>query len=326
MSVILKQKVEIPAAWKGKDIKDDGSWIFHWTDEHIAILEKGLASVKAKGLTCPDFTKEDFPITELAEEINYFNTELEDGKGFILIRGLPIERYTDEEAAIIYYGLGLHMGTPVSQNIKGDMLGHVRDVGAADPKTVRVYETSEYLPYHADLADVVGLLSLRKAKSGGMSSLSSATTLFNEILENHIEYLGLLHRHFLMEHIANGDAGPVPIFSYYKGKLSAMHLRQYIEIAQARVGLPLSPVEIEAFDLVDSILNDPDIRLDMMMEPGDIQFCNNYTIFHSRTGFEDYEEPERKRHLYRLWLKMPNARECAPDFPGKEGIAKREIA
>jgi hypothetical protein len=156
-----------------------------------------------------------------------------------------------------------------------------------------------------------------------MSSLSSAMTLFNEILEKHTEYLGLLHRHFLMEHIANGDAGPVPIFSYHKGKLSAMHLRQYIEIAQARVGLPLSPVEVEAFDLVDSILNDPDIRLDMMMEPGDIQFCNNYTIFHSRTGFEDYEEEDRKRHLYRLWLKMPNARECAPDFPGKEGIAKR---
>ena len=102
-----------------------------------------------------------------------------------------------------------------------------------------------------------------------------------------------------------------------------MHLRQYIEIAQEKAGLPLSPVEVEAFDLVDSILNDPDIRLDMMMEPGDIQFANNYTIFHSRTGFEDYEEEDKKRHLLRLWLKMPNARECAPDFPGKEGIAKR---
>jgi hypothetical protein len=324
MSVIYGSKIDVPAAWKGKDIKDDNSWIYNWSDEQIAILEKGLAAVKEKGLTCPNFTKNDFPIAELADAINHFNTELEDGKGFILIRGLPIERYSDDEAAIIYYGLGLHMGTPVSQNIKGDMLGHVRDVGAADPKSVRVYETSEYLPYHADMSDVVGLLSLRKAKAGGLSSISSAMTLFNEIFENHKEYLGLLHRHFLMEHINNGSAGPTPIFSYHKGKLSAMHLRQYIEIAQNKAGLPLSPVEVEAFDLVDSILNDPDIRLDMMMEPGDIQFCNNYTIFHSRTGFEDYPEPERKRHLYRLWLKMPNARECADDFPGKDGIAKRD--
>lgn len=323
MSVIHKQKIEGPSAWKGKDIKDDDSWIYHWSDESISVLEKALENVKQKGLTAPDFTKEDFPISALAEEINYFNEELENGKGFIVIRGLPIERYTDDEAAIIYYGLGLHMGTPVSQNMNGDMLGHVKNIGALDPKQVRVYETNEYLPYHADLSDVVGLLCLRKAKSGGMSSLSSAMTLFNEILEKHPEYLGLLHRHFLLEHLNDGDVGQTPIFSYYEGKLSGMYLRQYIEIAQENAGLPLSPVEVEALDLIDSILSDPDIRLDMMMEPGDIQFANNYAIFHSRTGFEDYEELDRRRHLYRLWLKMPNSRELASDFPGRNGISKR---
>lgn len=323
MSVILKEKIEDPSAWKGKDIKDDGSWIYHWSDQSISVLEKALENVKQKGLQVPDFTKEDFPITELSEEIRYFNEELENGKGFIVIRGLPIERYTDDEAAIIYYGLGLHMGTPVSQNIKGDMLGDVRNIGATDTKQVRVYETNEYLPYHADLSDVVGLLCLRKAKSGGMSSLSSAMTLYNEILEKHPEYLGLLHRLFLLEHLNDGDVGLTPIFSHHKGKLSARYLRQYIEIAQENAGLPLSGVEVEALDLIDSILNNPDIRLDMMMEPGDIQFANNYTIFHSRTSFEDYDELERRRHLYRLWLKMPNARELAPDFPGRNGISKR---
>ena len=323
MSVILKEKIEDPSAWKGKDIKDDGSWIYHWSDQSISVLEKALENVKQKGLQVPDFTKEDFPITELSEEISYFNEELENGKGFIVIRGLPIERYTDDEAAIIYYGLGLHMGTPVSQNIKGDMLGDVRNIGATDTRQVRVYETNEYLPYHADLSDVVGLLCLRKAKSGGMSSLSSAMTLYNEILEKHPEYLGLLHRLFLLEHLNDGDVGLTPIFSHHKGKLSARYLRQYIEIAQENAGLPLSGVEVEALDLIDSILNNPDIRLDMMMEPGDIQFANNYTIFHSRTSFEDYDELERRRHLYRLWLKMPNARELAPDFPGRNGISKR---
>lgn len=323
MSVIHKEKIEGPSAWKGKDIKDDDSWIYHWSDESISVLENALENVKQKGLKVPDFTKEDFPITALTEEINYFNEELENGKGFIVIRGLPIERYTDDEAAIIYYGLGLHMGTPVSQNTNGDMLGHVKNIGALDPKQVRVYETNEYLPYHADLSDVVGLLCLRKAKSGGLSSLSSAMTLFNEILEKHPEYLGVLHRHFLLEHLNDGDVGQTPIFSYYKGKLSGMYLRQYIEIAQTNAGLPLSPVEVEALDLVDKILSDPDIRIDMMMEPGDIQFANNYAIFHSRTGFEDYEELDRRRHLYRLWLKMPNSRELAPDFPGRNGISKR---
>ena len=323
MSVILKQKITDPSAWKGKDIKDDDSWIYHWSEQSISVLEKALENVKQKGLKVPDFTKEDFPITELAEEISYFNEELENGKGFIVIRGLPIERYTDEDAATIYYGLGLHMGTPVSQNIKGDMLGDVRNIGAENTREVRVYETNEHLPYHADLSDVVGLLCLRKAKAGGMSSLSSAMTLYNEILEKHPEYLGVLHRHFLLEHLNDGDVGQTPIFSYHQGKLSGMYLRQYIEIAQENAGLPLSPVEVEALDLVDSILCDPDIRLDMMMEPGDIQFANNYSIFHSRTSFEDHEEIELRRHLYRLWLKMPNSRELADDFPGRNGISKR---
>lgn len=323
MGVIHKEKIQGPSAWKGKDLKKDESWIYHWSEEAIASLEKALEQVKEKGLQTPNFTKEDFLITDLAEEVAYFNEELENGRGFLLLRGLPIERYTDEEVSIIYYGLGLHMGIPVSQNVKGDMLGHVRNVGELDTKKVRVYETNEYLPYHADLTDVVGLLSLRKAKAGGLSSLASAMTLYNEMLEKHPEHLGILFRLFLMEHLDNGSPGLTPVFSYHEGKLSGRYMRQYIEIAQENAGFPLSKVEIEAFDLVDSILNDEDIRIDMMLEPGDIQFANNYSIFHSRTSFEDYEEVDRRRHLFRLWLKMPNARELAPDFPGGNGIPKQ---
>lgn len=323
MGVIHKEKIQGPSAWKGKELLQDDSWIYFWSEEAITSLENALEHVKQKALQVPNFTKEDFPIPELTNEIAYFNEELENGKGFLLLRGLPIERYTDEEASIIYYGLGLHMGTPVSQNIKGDMLGHVRNIGELDTKKVRVYETNENLPYHADLSDVVGLLSLRKAKTGGLSSISSAMTLYNEILEKHPEYLGILYRLFLMEHLDDGNPGLTPIFSYHDGKLSARYMRQYIEIAQENAGIPLSKVEIEALDLVDLILNDEDIRIDMMLEPGDIQFANNYTVFHSRTHFEDYEEIDRRRHLLRLWLKMPNARELAPDFPGRNGIPKR---
>ncbi len=324
MGVILKEKVQGVSAWKGKDLLKDDSWIYHWSDEAIASLENALEQIKQKGLQVPNFTKDDFPIPELADEIAYFNDELENGKGFLLLRGLPIERYTDEDTSIIYYGLGLHMGTPVSQNIKGDMLGHVRNIGELDTTKVRVYETNENLPYHTDLSDVVGLLSLRKAKTGGLSSLSSGMTLYNEILEKHPEYIGILHRLFLMEHLGNGEPGFTPIFSYHDGKLSNRYMRKYIEIAQENAGFPLSKVDIEALDLVDSILNDEDLRMDMMMEPGDIQFANNYSILHSRTEFEDYEDVNNRRHLLRLWLKMPNARELAPDFPGRNGIEKRE--
>lgn len=320
MSSILKEKVKVPLAWKGMDLAKDNSWVYYLSEESIASLESALYYVKQKGLKAPFFKKEDFPLPDLAEEIAYFIKELEDGKGFLLIRGLPMERYTDEEASIIYWGLGLHMGIPVSQNANGDFLGHVIDQGLSlENSNVRGYQTKLHLPFHADGSDVVGLLSLRKGKSGGYSSIVSSMAVYNEILEKYPEYLGILCRPFNFDRRGEEAPGesPVftsPIFSYFDGKLSCRYVRLFIESAQAKTGIQLSKVEIEALDILDSLLHDEKMHFNMMLEPGDIQFVNNYTVLHSRTQYEDYEEPERKRHLLRLWLTMPNGREIAPEF------------
>ncbi|CRK82966.1 Taurine catabolism dioxygenase TauD, TfdA family [Neobacillus massiliamazoniensis] len=337
---ILKEKIQGPAAWKGIELAKDNSWIYYLSEKAITSLENALMKVKQKGLQAPDFTKGDFPIPELVDEIAYFVDELENGKGFLLIRGLPIERYTDEEASIIYWGLGLHLGTPATQNAKGDLLGHVFDQGLdIQDSNVRGYQTNAHLPFHPDGSDVVGLLSLRKAKSGGFSSIVSSMAVYNEILEKYPEYLGILYRPYLLDRRGEEAPGesPVyssPVFSYYKGKLSCRFNRGYVESAQAKTGIYLSKVEIEAYDLIDSLLHDKDMHIDMLLEPGDMQFVNNYTVLHSRTVYEDYEEPERKRHLLRLWLTMPNGREIAPDFAmfidektgkaGRGGIPVRE--
>ncbi|MED1114581.1 TauD/TfdA family dioxygenase [Bacillus paramycoides] len=320
MSIILKGKIKGRSVWKGIELAKDDSWIYYLSEKMIATLEKAVLHVQRKGLKAPDFGKEDFPISDLADEITYFVDELENGRGFLLIRGLPMERYTDEEASIIYWGLGLYLGIPIIQSKKGDLLGHIKDVGLDFKNTsVRGYQTNVHLPYHTDLADVVGLLCLRKAKSGGLSSIASSMAIYNEILEKYPEYLGILYRPFF--HDLRGEEAPStspvvlsPIFSYYDGKLSCRWIRNYIESAQAKTDVSLTKLEIEAFDLLDSLTHDKNMHIDMMMEPGDMQFVNNYTVMHSRTVFEDYEEDERKRHLLRLWLMMPNGRKIAPDF------------
>ncbi|WP_409174549.1 TauD/TfdA family dioxygenase [Brevibacillus fortis] len=340
MGSIIKEKIQGAVAWKGTDLAQDDSWIYNLSEKTIAALESALFHVKQKGLQAPDFNKEDFPIQDLSDEIAYFVDELENGRGFLLIRGLPIERYTDEEASIIYWGLGLHMGIPVTQNARGDVLGHVIDQGLSlENPNVRGYQTKLHLPFHADGSDVVGLLSLRKAKSGGFSSIISSMAVYNEILEKYPEYLGILYRPFIFDRRGEEAPGesPVftsPIFSYYDGKLSCRYVRTFIESAQVKTGTHLSKVEIEALDMLDSILHDENMHYNMMMEPGDMQFVNNYTMLHSRTLYEDYEEPERKRHLLRLWLTMPNGREIASDFamyidehtgkPGRGGIPVRK--
>lgn len=340
MSIILKEKVKGASTWKGIDLAKDDSWVYYLSENTITSIENALFYVKQKGLKAPDFRKEDFPIHDLADEIAYFIEELENGKGFLLIRGLPMEKYTDDEASIIYWGLGLHMGVPVSQNANGDLLGHVIDQGLSlENSNVRGYQTKLHLPFHADGSDVVGLLSLRKGKSGGYSSIVSSMAVYNEILEKHPEYLGILCRPFFFDRRGEEEPGesPVfssPIFSYYDGKLSCRYVRLFIESAQAKTGIQLSKVEIEALDLLDSLLHDEKMHFNMMLEPGDMQFVNNYTVLHSRTQYEDYEEPERKRHLLRLWLTMPNGREISPDFamfidentgkPGRGGIPPRK--
>ena len=324
MSLMFTKRITGAAAWTGSNLAGDDAWLRPLSAAAIAAIDDALAEVKRRGLAFPRFTREDFPIGELAEELACCSDELENGRGFVVLRGLPVERYTDDEIAIIYYGLGLYLGTPVRQNPRGDLLGVVANVGDRNDKSTRVYETNAYLPYHSDLSDVVGLLCVRKAKAGGLSSLVSVAAVYNEILEKHREYLGLFYRPWYFAHLGEDVPSLSPIFSFNEGKLSCRYLRQYIELGHELRSLPLSRVEVEALDLFDAIIHDPDIRLDMMLEPGDMQFANNYAVLHSRTEFEDHEEAARRRRLVRLWVKMPDARRLAPDFPGRNGFPAPE--
>lgn len=320
MSLILKEKVTGPAAWRGSDLQNDNSWRLQLSDAAIDCLDKALSAVKESGLSFPAFNKEDFPIHELAPVLAQYAEEMENGKGFFLLSGLPVERYSEEDLDIFYYGLGLHMGTPVCQNLKGDLLGRVMNTGDINNKETRVYETNAYLPYHTDLSDVFGLLCVRKAKTGGLTSLVSAGAVYNEILQHYPEYLGVFYRPMYYAHLGEDSSNKAPVFSYHDNKLSCRYLRQYIELGHEMQERPLSRVEIEALDKFDEIIHDPSIRLDMMMEPGDMLFANNYSVMHSRTSFEDFAEPALRRKLLRLWVKMPNARNLAPDFPGQNGF------
>ena len=171
-----------------------------------------------------------------------------------------------------------------------------------------------------------GKTSTTRAKQGGVSSLVSVARIYNEILEKYPEYLGLYYRMFYFEHLCEPQPSLSPIFSYHKGKLSCRYLRQYLELGCDIKGVPLSNVEMEALDCFDRIMHSPDIRVDMLMEPGDLQFANNYAVLHSRNEFEDHGVHELNRKMLRLWVKMPNARTLAPEFPGRNGFPAPAVA
>ncbi|MEL0022657.1 MAG: TauD/TfdA family dioxygenase [Alphaproteobacteria bacterium] len=319
MTMMQTQPITGPAVWQANDFVNDESWVHHLNSAEIDGLEAMLAQLAADGRSFPHFTKADISIGPIAAFLDALAEELEHGRGFKLVRGLPISRYSEAEINTLFYAMGLYMGEPVSQNPRGDLLGTVMHVGDATKKETRVYETNLYLPYHTDPSDVVGLMCVRKAKSGGMSSLVSAAAIYNEIIKRRPELLALYYRPFCYAHL--GAAKRTPIFSYNEGKLSCRYLRQYIELGHENMGETLSQIEIEALDLFDQIMMAPEMRIDMLMEPGDIQFANNYAVLHSRTAFEDHQAEDQRRKKLRLWVKMPNARQLAPEFPGRNGFS-----
>ncbi|MBL6618265.1 MAG: TauD/TfdA family dioxygenase [Reyranella sp.] len=332
MAEILNEIVRDSSAWYGPDLANDTSWIVHLQPSHLAEIGAAMEQVSRRGLAFAALTRDDFPLPTLGPSLRAWQEEVVNGRGFYVLRGLNSHDYSDEEVGTIFWAMGLHLGQAVTQNPRGDLLGHVYDHGRKYGQIdVRGYETNAHLPFHTDSGDVVGLLCLRPSTSGGLSSVVSAVTIHNEILKRHPEYLAPLYRgfHYIRREAALTES-PVtphrlPVFGVRDGKLSVRLIRNQINAAASKSGVPLEPIEKAALDLVDALAYDPAVHLDMDLQQGDIQFCNNYTILHSRTAFEDHPEPERRRHMIRLWLTMDQRRPLADGFPPQNGYGDRQL-
>src|SRR5215467_10895980 len=330
MSSIWTKPIRGPKAWRGETLdRDTSSWLVSWTPDEIADIDRALATAKASGQPLEDIGREQFPLTVARTRLEQTVAELYDGRGFAVLRGLPVERYRDDDVGLIFWGLGRYMGSPLHQNPQGDLLGHVYDHGRTYGNIdVRGYETNSYLPYHTDGCDLVGLLCLRRGIAGGLSSIVSSVTVHNEILARHPEYLGLLYNgfYYIRREEALSPSGvserPIPVFGCQDGVVSCRYIRNQINAGAVKRGIPLTAIERASLDYLDEVTRRPDLRLDMDLEPGDIQLCNNYTILHSRTEFVDGPEPDRKRHMLRLWLKFPKPWPIAEEFPDHVGYRR----
>jgi len=316
-------------AWTGRDLSRRRDWIHALTDAEIAELDAAVAAAEASGLSLVELRREHFPLRAMAQTLARLRREMLHGRGFFLARGVPVQRYTPRQRAIAFFGMGHYLGEPVSQNGKGHILGHVKNLGMdfSDPET-RGYQTSARLAYHTDYSDVVGLLSLSTPKAGGASSIISSTTVWNELLRRRPDLAAALAAPLCYTRwgeIAEGKKrySEIPVFTPWQGRMIAfLNTRTTIMKAQAFAEVPrISAKQIEALDYVDALVQDPELHLDMNFMPGDMQFLCNHFIFHSRTAYEDWPEPERRRHLLRLWLAcddgpgLPSV--MADDFQGK---------
>jgi len=295
-----------PSAWLGPQLAKDGAWIEQLTADEVAELEAATAAVIATGAAVTSISRTEFALPVLAPRIARWAHEINEGRGFILVRGLPVERYSDLQVRTMYWGIGRHLGTPISQNAYGELLADVYDEGVKMGKGVRGYRTNSRHLFHTDRCDIVGLLCLRKAMRGGISKLVSSMSVYNAILENHPEYLEPLYRGYLYMNVEEGGDSStwrVPIYSEADGVLSCRSSRNTIETARRTGAARYGELEEAALAYFDALTESEALRLDMDLQRGDMQFINNYTTLHARTEYEDWPgEPDRRRLMVRMWL------------------------
>lgn len=319
--------VEGPAAWKGGDMSARTEWIHELTPEDIQEIDQALAAFHEGGLSMADITPTTFPLPRLAKKLDRLLNEILAGRGFVLLRGLPVERYGKGDSAIAYLGIGSHLGSFRSQNARGHLLGHVRDSGAdINEAKVRYYQTNRGLEFHTDSCDIVGLLCLQTSKSGGESRIVSSVTIYNEMMRRRPDLAAQLFHAFPTDRRGEIPEGQlpwfeVPVFNWHGGHLTTIYSGQYIRSAQKNCpqARRLTPLEFEALDMLDDLTNDPSLNMQMEFRRGDMQFLHNHQILHSRTDFEDWPEPERRRHLLRLWLSPKSARPLPESFAARYG-------
>jgi len=321
-----------PCAWTGPELERDEAWRFRLTAEMVAEIDAAEAAVARRGLPWEALRREDFPLPLTRPLLVRIADELEEGRGLAKLSGLPVERYDDAALRRIWYGLGLHLGTPVSQSNAGLMMKVIRDEGADTGSRHGQFVNPDgsvflgsysravsnaLLRFHTDRTDLVGLLCAGQAASGGLSKVASSVAVHDAILARRPDLLELLYRPYPRSRLGEEKGGEalhylLPIFGLRDGRFTSHYSRTFIEAAEKMPGVPqLSAAQWEALELLHAVAEELCYR--MRLEPGDMQFLNNHVIYHAREAFADDAASGQVRRLYRLWLAAPNSRALPED-------------
>jgi hypothetical protein len=307
---VRREPIEGPAAWRGPDLAARSDWITTLAAAQIRELDTALSAARRRGVALERLSREAFPLPTLAPVIRSWAAELSRGRGLVLVRGLPVERWGDDDAARVYWGIGQYLGEPGAQNPQGDLLGHVVDTGddATNP-FVRLYRTPANIAYHCDLADAVGLLCLRTAAAGGASRIVSSVSVYNELLARRPDLAARLYEPFRLDTRDEGSDKlhfvPVTPCRHAAGVLRTFYHSDYFRsvVRHAEVP-PFTDEESELLDLYEEIASSPALYLDLRFEPGDLQLISNHFVLHARTAYTDDPAAGKQRHLLRLWLSL----------------------
>ena len=332
---VLKKPIAESCVWKVSDFKNEKEWTYSFTEKEIFELEEAAKILISKGLAPTSFSKEDFILDTLKGILSEQLDTLQQGRGFIRLRGLEPKKYDSLTIQTIYWGVCSHLGIGIPQNSKGELMSGVKDYGdkivSENPYRdgIRLHRTTAKIDAHTDSCDHVALLCIQRAKEGGESGVISALTIYNEILKNKPEYLEPLCKGFFIDLIGKGktekelSSHPIPVFSYFSGKMCSRFNKSQIELGAEKHAGGLDSLSQEAIEYLQHLTEQKDFHLKMMLEEGDIQVLNNRVTYHTRTKVIDHEDSSKKRLLYRVWLNAPQPRPMAPEFANQLNTGER---
>jgi len=315
---ILEPAVE----WRHDDVRDPATYTELLDAAELEELDAALRTAKAKSENFLDIGKGDFPLGAVAQRLRRIENDLINGRGFVVIRGLPRERYDNDELCLLYWGIGAHLGKPWAQNKHGHVLGDVSDQGKdiKDP-TARGNELgSVALPYHSDGSDLIGLMCLQKSQEGGVSTVCNALAIHNDMVRQAPELAAELYKPQPYDFRGEQAGGRkpyymVPVFTEWNDRLFVRYIRPYIRASQRHPESPrITELAEQAMQRLDEMTRDTQYEVFMDFEPGDIQLINNYHVLHGRTAYRDDPRTGRVRHLKRLWLETDVLRDRPPHF------------
>lgn len=318
----LDKPLDDPAAWRGEQVASRTDWSISLTDQHVVELEAAMRSVHDANREMLAIGVEDFPLPVLGPLLAQSRGRFEQGLGFFRLRGLPVQRWSEDDARLALWGLGTHLGWAEPQDGAGSLMHDVRDIGRkfGSDATIRYFQTSQAIDFHNDGADIFALCCLRAGSDGGRSRLLSAVELFNEIARRRPDLALVLQQDFHVDARGQRTDGALcqvgPVYSFWEGGLNVLLKRAYIDSAQRFEDVPrLTDAQREALDLMAEIMEEPGMALEFDLEPGDVLLASNHVTLHGRTAYEDDSvEPNKGRHMLRLWLTIPNGRPLPPHY------------
>lgn len=307
MTPIYRERIDHPMAWCGCDItKDDIA--FDLNGRHVAALEEVMLRIRRASLALGEIRIENCRHPALDTDLERVFDQIQEGRGIVIMRGLPVDGHSVEDICTMFWALGMHFGQGVSQSALGDLLGQVRDeTPPGQPESARGYLSRRELSLHVDLAQIVGLMCVRQARGGGCSQYASGLAVHNEIFATRPDLMPILYRGFPYhrrgeEPSTHAPITPydVPVFSNRDGHVSVFMVREIINAAFRELKREFTPQEIDAIDTFRATAQR--LQFATRLEPGEASFLNNYTVMHARSEFDDWEEADKKRLMLRLWL------------------------